>query len=424
MTGQSDLATLGTVAPAMPARPESLWLAAIPFLCMVPLLAGAPVNVPLAGREMAIGPFDGGLAVLVLLVPTWWRRLPPLTVATGAAVAFILWCGLSAALWSLDERRSAMATLVLVQATVVFIICHNALAVSTRPAFLLALRAFGAILSIQIVWVVSHIVSTGDPQEFYRFKNETQVPLGGSNYLAVFLEFCLVYELVRRAPGWLVFAALEAVAIVLTFSRGALVALAGALVLVTVSFLARRGERRGAVVVGALAAIAGLALAAVPRGRLLLQAFSTLTYTAASRAELWSYAWAAAAEAPLTGVGFGAYEVVGGVRDPHGTLFKLLAETGVPGVLLFGILLGGFAAIALRAALRPSAHAERRREGWALCLALSPVLAHSLIEPFFFSRSAFWMAVVLAWMAVLPGSPAFPPDEPPPARGGSDLTAS
>jgi MFS family permease len=92
--------------------------------------------------------------------------------------------------------------------------------------------------------------------------------------------------------------------------------------------------------------------------------------------------------------------------------------------LLFTGLLTGVIAAVVRAARRPAAHLQRRREGWALCLALAPVLAHSMIEPFFFNRSVFWVAVVLAWMAALPSSPALPPDEWPSSEGASDVTAT
>jgi O-antigen ligase len=347
---------------------------------------------------MPVGPFDLLLALVVMLLPVWWRRAPRLTVATLAAVAFVWWCLASAVLWSIDMRRSVMSVFALMEACLVFVVCYNVFIATPYRSFESAVRLFGIVLSLQVLWAVWSTLTGGDSRYFYDLKHGAVVPLGASNFVAMFLEFGLVYEILKRRRWWMVVAALHAAALVLTFSRGAVVALGITLTVAWVSLLFTRGERRTAIVVACAAGLATAALWVWPFGRILLEAFTLVGRTASSRFELWGSALGAAEAAPLTGFGIGTFESIGGVRDAHSTIFELLGETGVVGLALFGVMIAGFLLGVARVAWAGSGSKGVRREALALTFAFGAVLLHSLIEPFFFDRSAPWVAVVLAWV--------------------------
>lgn len=177
-----------------------------------------------------------------------------------------------------------------------------------------------------------------------------------------------VVLLQSERPGWVKVAAkigmfLLPAIIVLTQSRGGILALAtfGAL-----AFLTNRRKGRG-LVTGVLAL--GVILAAAPQGVWeRIKGLEGITNTerlrtvdkegsADQRFEIWKIASAIAAEHPITGVGLGVYPEVHveyakqsrfrpiafGERDTHSTYLNILAETGVPGLALFLIMLGSMA---------------------------------------------------------------------------------
>lgn len=386
---------------------QSRLLAAIPLLLICLLLAGTPLQLSLGGRQIDLGPLDALIAVLVFAFPLWWRTMPTLTPTTLAALALVWWCGASAVWWSVDVRRSVVETLVLVEAVLTFLVCYNVFTVSRYRLFPIAVRVFGVVLSLQIFWAIYRVVTGGDASAFYDIKNLVKVPLGESNYLAIFLEFGIVYELLARRRGWVVMVALQAVALVLTFSRGGIVALAVTLTLAMVVTLLTAGERRSALII-ALPAIAGVLLVPLfEMGQIFVRAFDVIGQAASLRLGLWATAMDVAKWVPVTGVGYGAFESVGGLRHAHSTVFQLLAETGVVGLGLFCAAIIGFVAATHRLSRRLPVGSPRRREALAVTLAFAGVLLHSTIEPFFLDRSALWVGCVLGWMVALPHSPAF-----------------
>jgi hypothetical protein len=86
------------------------------------------------------------------------------------------------------------------------------------------------------------------------------------------------------------------------------------------------------------------------------------------RYDLWSVAWSEFESEPVTGVGEGNYPFDyyrerrsdRNLSDPHSLPFRLLAETGLVGVLLFGAFLVSIG-IAIARAARSSPESDRRR---------------------------------------------------------------
>ncbi len=400
------------------------WIAAVPFLLMISLLAGTPLVLPLAGRHMGLGPTDFILVVVAFLSPWWWRTRPPVTVATVTAYAFVAWCLASAVFWSVDMRRSVLGTGELLKAVLTFLVCYNAFALSQRELFPRVLRLFNGILAVQLVWGLWSMVNEFGALSFFGLKDAVVTPIGQSNFIAIFFEFGIVYELLTRRKGWLAFGLLQFAALLLTLSRGALVALAITLTVGSMVALVTHGQRKAAaVLIGALAT-AGLVLLATPLGQFIVQAFDIIDRSATARMSLWSAALTAVSHAPLTGIGFGAFESIGGIRDTHSTFFELLSETGVIGLTLFSLAAGAIIAASLVRAWDGRVGEWARRENMALGLALFGVLTHSMIEPFFLNRSAIWTAYVLAWMVAVSGSAkrqTETPDVDLPLRGRSGI---
>ncbi len=237
----------------------------------------------------------------------------------------------------------------------------------------------------------------------------------------------------------LVGAAMLTVVIVLTQSRAAFIALA-AIVLPSSIALARRRPRA----VVALAALLGLALYLAPpaywgRIRGLRNATSVQTIgrmdpegSAAQRFEVLRTALRIIKDHPVLGVGLGAYEFANarynpalGTLDTHNTYLHILAETGVPGLVLFLALVTsvvqGARDARRRAARVLPAHAETLR--W-----LQYALVGHLIAALFGSFATFIMPYVflaLLWSAsqavraLCPPLTAAPP--PVPAAKGAPL---
>ncbi|MCS6801139.1 MAG: O-antigen ligase family protein [Chloroflexota bacterium] len=208
----------------------------------------------------------------------------------------------------------------------------------------------------------------------------------------------------RRGVPALVAAGAMAGALVLTFSRGAWLAVAAA----TLALLAFRSWRLA--VPAALGAVAGAVVVAsvMAPGRLLSE------HTSLQRPLLWGAAWRMALDHPLLGVGpdnfLSAYRDRGympaegwrepNISHPHNLLLDAWLRTGVLGLAALTLALFGFwrgAARVLRFRAAP---------GWSSALALAggmlAALLHGMIDNGYFLPDLaflFWLAV--GGMAVL-----------------------
>lgn len=149
--------------------------------------------------------------------------------------------------------------------------------------------------------------------------------------------------------------------IFITQSRGALIAL-GVFVIVALRRMPKRQRIRAAFVAAALGGVVVLFAPSSVWDR--LSGLTNLTSTdnlsqvdtegsATQRFEIWKVARTIIAEHPITGVGIGAYPqehvqvavrpefnpTARGLRDTHSMYFNVMAETGVPGFLIFVSLL-------------------------------------------------------------------------------------
>jgi O-antigen ligase len=197
----------------------------------------------------------------------------------------------------------------------------------------------------------------------------------------------------------LVCAFTAAVAVLLTQSRGGLLALAG-LFIIAVWLLVPRVTTRIKLV--CVVALAGLLL--IPP---LLNHFDRLeNVDDFARLAVWQAAVTMFMDHPLLGVGYGNYRflyadfvpgAVPGRLDAHNIYFQLLAETGLVGFLSFFALLGVFYALALKAIRKDDPFT--RIIAFGVCGAISTTLMHGVVDYLFNTSpqfgALFWLVLGL-----------------------------
>jgi putative inorganic carbon (HCO3(-)) transporter len=201
-----------------------------------------------------------------------------------------------------------------------------------------------------------------------------------------------------------------AVAVVLTQSRGGLLALAG-LTIMAVWLLAPRLTIRIEILCG----ITLICLLTVPP---LLNHFDRLQgvddYTEFGRLAAWQAAVSMFLEHPLLGVGYGNYKFLSadlvpgalpGTLEAHNLYLELLAETGLVGFLSIGALLGAFFFLSLKAVHKQDPLS--RIIAFGVCGAIITTLIHGTVDYLFDASpqfgALFWMVLGIgSWVLARP----------------------
>jgi putative inorganic carbon (hco3(-)) transporter len=214
---------------------------------------------------------------------------------------------------------------------------------------------------------------------------------GLAGYLNLVIPFCLAFAMggtdpvLRTLSRWCL--ALAGIALLLTQSRGGLLAFI-AILLVHVCFSAR--DRKTRVRRVALALVACLLVAAVA-GFFFQRLTEIDDFTAVSRMAIWGGAFIVFVRSPVLGTGFGNLRgLMGGLLnlpdgwtgDAHNLYLELLAETGVLGFLVFGLLM----TLAMRTALRQLRWTDNhfnKMTALAIFAAICGVLVHGMVDYLF-----------------------------------------
>lgn len=381
---------------------RNAFLTLVVFGSMVGLLLPPLATVSVASRSLSIRVTDllliwGGLALLL-------RG----NCARGSldvhlvAQAFLLWT-MATSFWSVDPLRTCMYSMYLFEAYLAFVVAWEFFSTSDNLRFRSLLRIFDVVLIGQVAWAVWLAYQKVGLNPF-GWKQYLTVPMGGSNFVALFLEFIGIYELALAAPGWPFFAGVTALALVATLSRGGMISFGFGLMLWMGTVVFRRRWLTWKRVVGLVlmfgAVLYGLLRLSIP----LQQWFGLIGHSFSERASLASEALNAFEQFPFTGVGFAAFGSWAGTyqRAPHNLLVQLLSETGIIGTSLFLVLLLVLGLHLLRAHARGRASGESR-EVLAVSLGLAVLLVHSLGEPFFLDGiSGVWVAIIVAWFLTVP----------------------
>lgn len=325
--------------------------------------------------RLPVGTGTVAMAVALLMLPLEHRplRLPPAVLWTIGLLGwgFIGWTTTSYpdVVWSWVVEFSKIVG--------VMVVAVNVLTTRARLRFfLLAFLAFFALYPVRGA-LVTYFAYGGGPggRAGWNYVYENPNDLAGMCVLVFSLTLGM---LVTDRRGWIRVSAFAGalvlpLVILLTQSRGAFLAL-----LAIVAIALKGFWRRGRVILMAAVAIGLLALVTPDSVWQRLGTIRDVTNgdevaarteaegSARQRLEIWKVASTIFAENPVTGVGMGAYPrvhyltaqrstfspIAGGARDSHSTYLNLLAETGLPGLLLFCAVIGAVVVDAERARRR------------------------------------------------------------------------
>ncbi|MCU1307855.1 MAG: hypothetical protein JWN45_2550, partial [Acidobacteriaceae bacterium] len=192
-------------------------------------------------------------------------------------------------------------------------------------------------------------------------------------------------------------------ALLLTQSRGGLIAYGGSLLVSILCLVQKRGMR-----IGILVAIAVTVALSAP---MLATYFERLRdvdeFTELSRLAIWASAASMFLARPILGVGFGTYSIsslvyvpepIGGQLHAHNLYLQLLAETGIVGFLAFFVVVGSIVFRAIKLIKDPDP--LFRIVGVGVCGAVTATLIHGMVD-FLFNVSPqfgtlFWLVLALS----------------------------
>jgi O-antigen ligase len=294
--------------------------------------------------------------------------------AIGALSALLIgWVGLST-LWSVAPDRSRALFSEGLKYLAIFFVVVNVVDTSARLqrlcAFLATVTAVPALGCVVSYLRGEHLVDGTRAAWVGIFANPNDLAyhlvVGAALALAT-----LKTTTSRRARGFfLALLGLFAVTIVLTGSRGGMLAMAAVLVLSLLS--TRRRARTAASVALALGCLFMMRPGGVLRARNRGAVAFGEDVSARGRVDAWRTGMRMAAARPLTGVGGGAFleawprYAPGDAVEPlteHNTFVQLLAELGAPALLLFGAALA--LALTRRSPGAPEAQVSGVRVGLA-----------------------------------------------------------
>ena len=240
---------------------------------------------------------------------------------------------------------------------------------------------------------------------------------GLAGYINLVVPFCVGFALrgtdpvLRMLSRWCL--VLASVALLLTQSRGGLLAYAAMLLVSAYLFAPNRksGMRRVAI------ALIACFLAATVAGFFFTRLTEIVDYTTVSRLAIWGGAFTVFARSPVLGTGFGNLRTLmggllglpeGWTGDAHNLYLELLAETGIVGFVAFVFLI----AAAWRAALRRYRNSQDEFGqiiGFAVFAAIIGVLVHGTVDYLFHTTpqvAALFFLVLGILRAQAPGQAA------------------
>jgi O-antigen ligase len=324
-------------------------------------------------------------------------------------ILFVGWATISAA-WAEDPGAAIASVTRYLPNAFLFVIVFAG--VRDRDALMWVVGSFvlGAFLS-----GVYGLLNPAPPEEVGRLAgasgdpNETAAFLVAGGTLAAALAVALKGKPLLRLATTIV-VPLCAFAIFLTQSRGGLVALGAALLAGVVV----AGRRRGAVIAGATAVVLvtvlyfGVFAPAEARERI------TTADGGTGRTDIWTVGWRMVESAPLHGVGAGNFTVssihyllepgallrddfiVDTPKVAHNMYLQVLAELGVVGLVLFATILGFSLVCASKAARLARLGGDREMEILSRALVVALI---GLLAAYFFVSSEYskqlWLLLAL-----------------------------
>lgn len=401
-----------------PAVPVAIYAFVLPWGSAVALPAGPdPFNTlsTLAGLAATFP--------LLLRVAVSWRQVPQVQASVVAWTALVGWLMLTL-LWSVSPSSTIKALAVLLSLIALFVLA-SLVQISPPQLRWIALGSVGGGLVVAVQALLT-TARGGLDQTSSRLPRFTYAD-GDPNILAASLHLPLALALwwaltargrlqrsVGAAAGLAMFGA-----IVVTGSRGGVLAALVVLVVVVVTTPGIRVARLSGYLVGLVLMLA-LFLLALPEG---LRSHLSET-DSTGRGDIWRVGLQACVSACHVGSGYGSFGSVyrqmylddlslAGFGDrpfaAHNAFLSMAVEAGVPGLLLMLLALG----LLMRSLLR----LPRRTSGAALGAFAGLVTSNMLVSNLGFKY--FWMSLLYATLVVSTSRRAaqpHPDDVPAPAR--------
>lgn len=362
------------------------------------ILLGPLAVVKIAGKAPSFLFLDVALLLVVVVMAVRWPmswdgmiKMHPIAISF---FFFLCWGGVTA-LQAVDSSRAIVMLRNYFSGLVAFLIVYQAIRTEkdVRQIYV-ALLLWGIILSLL---ALSNLFQFGNLTlgmvNAFLYKNLIATSWGKSNYLAAFavilipLALAVFFTKTSRAVKWLTIwsLALMTTALIVSLSRGGLIACFIAVLMV----LARYLRFRTFLPIFALVLVVGLIALFNPLTSVLLERTSTLERSASvySRLDFWKETWQIFQAHPLTGVGFGnlGYYAVfqtANYSSAHNLVLGLLGETGIVGLMLFGLLM--FKTLqALAQAIMQAKNDFTKHLSWGVLCAFFGALLHSMVEPNF-----------------------------------------
>lgn len=258
-----------------------------------------------------------------------------------------------------------------------------------------ASRVLVTSIFVQLLYNMSSvIISSGTfyALSFYEMKEKSTTLLGGSNYIAFFFTFGLLYEVISKEKKWKLFAVLNLGGVVLTISRGAIFSLAASILLYLFISMVNKNIKKRQVLFTLISLFFGFYLFVnyTTPGRELWLGFqggAVVSSSISARTLLWDATINQIKEQPF-GNGITWKE------SPHNVILTAFRDLGV----VFGSLYILFIGYPLINFIRFKIFTFSSRS-IALLIAYLSVFLHSMVEIFYFNTtSIIWTAVTLAFI--------------------------
>jgi O-antigen ligase len=300
------------------------------------------IQLPLLG---SIPRLVGGVASVAALLHVVHRgRVRPLSWFHVLALLFVLWAGLSD-FWSTDPEATRERFQTYVQlAALVWLIWELAWLPRHQDALLRAYVLGACVAAVGTIHNYMSGVSIEPGAARFAGLNSNPNELGLTAVLALPMAWYLSLSHPSRRIAWMyqLYLLLGMTAILLTASRGALLAALVALGIIPWTLGRLRFRTKAALYALAVASLM-LAHSFVPEAslrRIETTSADIETGHFGGRGVIWKSAFELVREHPLAGVGAGAFEsaitpMLGHRRNSHATILSVLVEQGVVGLMLF-----------------------------------------------------------------------------------------
>lgn len=372
-------------------------------ILMFSLTLGKVFLIPLFGRGYSFQ-FAEIIILIGLIIFTVHILLKKPIILFSNDLVILLWVFLimwtiAGTFWVKDYLKHWGVTIWLIDGFLTYIIIVNVLYFSPR-SFQIAERLFIIGLVVQLIINVYPFLAgrTTTILDFYSFKRHAITMMGNSNYIAIFLEFSLIFELVKKSRNYFIFVLLAVIGLTITLSRTGLLIL---LIFIPFIFLMEMKRLKYKKVFLMFIVFFLIVLFIfkfmVPFVNVLQISLDkeSLLKSFISRKGLMRNSFYDFTEAPLIGSGLRWED------DPHNIILRIMSNLGIIGGIPFFIIL----LIPIKRLIHyilKKPNYQFMLDARACLVAYLVIFLHSMLEPFFMGvASQIWIGIFMAYVTII-----------------------